>query len=323
MNLSKLNISIAIAFLLISTVSCDITPQENSNNSNPKATFAATSPLPSKRIAQSISDKSTHNVYSWLSEFSPENALTNRIPTPVGFQRAKMAKNSFGDWLRHLPLKPEGTKVMLHNGAMKGNQRAHFAVIDIDTGTRNLQQCADAIMRLKAEYHYGLQQFEQIHFNYTSGDKVSFEDWRYGKQPQVSGNNVTFSSRTNISNNSYENFKQYMLAIFYYAGTYSLEKETLEKEMRKVPVNDMQIGDVVIQGGFPGHGVIVVDMAVDSKTGEKLFMLAQSYMPAQDMHILKNPMNRDLSPWYSTNFKKELYTPEWTFEAGDLRRFRN
>ncbi len=318
MNLFKLNIVIAIIFSLISVISCDIPTQENSDTSTPSSTFTATSPLPSKRLAQSASDQSTHNKYSWLSDFSPENALVNRIPAPTNYQRTKVVKNSFADWLRHLPLKPEGTKVMLHNGAMKYNQSAHFAVIDIDTGTRDLQQCADAVMRLKAEYHYGLQQFEQIHFNYTSGDKVSFDDWRYGKKPQVSGNNVTFSSRTNTNDNSYKNFKRYMRAIFNYAGTYSLEKE-----MRSISISDMQIGDVFIQGGFPGHAVIVVDMAVDTETGEKIFMLAQSYMPAQDMHILENPTNRRLSPWYSTNFKGELYTPEWTFEQGDLRRFRN
>ncbi len=299
-------------------VSCDVATQENNATSTPKSNFAATSPLPSKRSVQSVSDKSTHNVYSWLSEFSPENALVNRIPAPTNYQRTKVAKNSFGDWLRHLPLQPEGTKVMLHNGKQKHNQNAHFAVINIDTGTRDLQQCADAVMRLKAEYHYGLQQFEQIHFNYTSGDKVSFEDWRYGKKPRVLGNNVSFSSRTNTSDNSYKNFKRYMQAIFNYAGTYSLEKE-----LQNIPINDMQIGDVFIQGGFPGHAVIVVDMTTDTETGEKLFMLAQSYMPAQDMHILKNPMNRDLSPWYSANFKGELYTPEWTFKESDLRRFRD
>ena len=318
MNLLRKNIFIAIILLLISMASCDVVTQENNAVSAPNSTFAAISPLSSNRSVQSVSDKSVHNIYSWLSDFSPENALVNRIPAPANYQRTKVAENSFGDWLRHLPLQPEGTKVMLHNGTMKYNQNAHFSVIDIDTGTRNLQQCADAIMRLKAEYHYGLQQFEQIHFNYTSGDKVSFDDWRYGKQPQVAGNKVTFSSRTNTSDNSYENFKRYMQSIFYYAGTYSLEKE-----MRRIPINDMQIGDVFIQGGFPGHGVIVVDMAVDAKTGEKLFLLAQSYMPAQDMHILKNPMNRNLSPWYSANFKGELYTPEWTFEAGDLHRFRD
>lgn len=318
MNLLESNIIIAIIFLLISVISCDIATQESSDTSTSSSTFAITSPLPSKHSVQSVSDKSTHNIYSWLSEFSSEDALVNRVPAPTNYERTKITKNSFADWLRHLPLKPEGTKVMLHTGAMKYNQNVHFAVIDIDTGTRDLQQCADAVMRLKAEYHYGLQQFEQIHFNYTSGDKVSFEDWRYGKKPQVSGNRVTFSSRTNTSDNSYKNFKRYMLAIFNYAGTYSLEKE-----LQQVSINNMQIGDIFIQGGFPGHAVIVVDMAVDAVTGKKYFMLAQSYMPAQDMHILKNPINRNLSPWYSTNFKGSLHTPEWTFEQSDLHRFRN
>jgi len=46
----------------------------------------------------------------------------------------------------------------------------------------------------------------------------------------------------------------------------------------------------------PGHAVIVVDMAEDAK-GQRAFLLAQSYMPAQDIHILKNPMDADLSPW--------------------------
>ena len=45
-------------------------------------------------------------------------------------------------------------------------------------------------------------------------------------------------------------------------------------------LSEMQIGDVFIRGGSPGHCVIVVDMAVHQETGEKLFMLAQSYMPA-------------------------------------------
>jgi len=83
----------------------------------------------------------------------------------------------------------------------------------------------------------------------------------------------------------------------------------------------MQIGDVFIQGGSPGHCVIVVDMAHDPKTGEKIFILAQSYMPAQDIQILKNPSNAAISPWYSVDFGDVLKTPEWTFTKGDLKRF--
>ena len=105
--------------------------------------------------------------------------------------------------------------------------------------------------------------------------------------------------------------------IFNYAGTASLEKE-----LKKVNVKGIRPGDVFIQGGFPGHAVIVVDVAQNS-VGDKIFMVAQSYMPAQDIHVLKNPNDSGMSPWYSTDFGSTLYTPEWSFERNNLRRFSN
>ena len=86
-------------------------------------------------------------------------------------------------------------------------------------------------------------------------------------------------------------------------------------------ISEMRIGDVFIQGGFPGHAVIVVDMAKNKATGKKIFLLAQSYMPAQDIHILKNPNHDALDPWYELDFEGPLYTPEWTFGKDNLKRF--
>lgn len=86
---------------------------------------------------------------------------------------------------------------------------------------------------------------------------------------------------------------------------------------------NMQIGDVFIQGGSPGHAVIIVDMAIDNK-GNKLYMLAQSYMPAQELQILKNQTHIDISPWYKLNLTDtEISTPEWNFTNKDLKRFDN
>lgn len=105
--------------------------------------------------------------------------------------------------------------------------------------------------------------------------------------------------------------------VFTYAGTWSLEKE-----MQAVKdINQMQIGDVFIKGGSPGHAVIVLDIAENPQTKEKIFLLAQSYMPAQDIQVLINPNDAKLSPWYSINFTNELVTPEWTFEKKQLKRF--
>jgi hypothetical protein len=76
------------------------------------------------------------------------------------------------------------------------------------------------------------------------------------------------------------------------------------------------------EGGFPGHAVIVVDIAEKIKDGKKIFLLAQSYTPAQDMHIVKNPVGLSLSPWFKLNFGKSLYMLEWVFGKNDLKRFR-
>jgi len=63
-------------------------------------------------------------------------------------------------------------------------------------------------------------------------------------------------------------------------------------------------------------------MAIQAPTGQKLFLLAQSYMPAQDLHVLQNPTNQTFKPWYEIDFGETLQTPEWTFTRDQLRRFR-
>ncbi|MBK7945997.1 MAG: hypothetical protein IPJ85_12150 [Flavobacteriales bacterium] len=49
------------------------------------------------------------------------------------------------------------------------------------------------------------------------------------------------------------------------------------------------------------------------------FLLAQSYMPAQDMHIVRNPDSRE-GAWYVLE-GDALRTPEWTFTWGDRKRW--
>jgi hypothetical protein len=63
----------------------------------------------------------------------------------------------------------------------------------------------------------------------------------------------------------------------------------------------------------------VVDVAEDAQ-GRRAVLLAQSYMPAQDIHVLRNPKSPD-NPWYVIEGDKPLTTPEWDFPAGSLRRF--
>ncbi len=75
-------------------------------------------------------------------------------------------------------------------------------------------------------------------------------------------------------------------------------------------------------GGNPGHAVVVLDVAKNNDNGETVFMVAQSYMPAQEIQVLKNFNNPNISPWYNLNeVDDKFYTPEWTFSKDELMRF--
>ena len=232
--------------------------------------------------------------YAWSFAAEAET-LEQRIPVPPGFTRAPVPPESWAAWLRRLPMKPAGAPVLTFTGARKWRQDVHVAVVDIDVGNRDLQQCADAIMRLRAEWLYASGRKGEIGFNDTEGKRLGFSTRR---------------------DQSYPSFRKYMDYVFAYAGTYSLERE-----LRRVDAAALAIGDVFIKGGFPGHAVLIADLAENAETGEKRFLLVQSYMPAQEMHVLKNPAAADGSPWYPATFDGDLITPEWKFAAGALRRW--
>ncbi len=252
--------------------------------------------------------------YPWLDAYDAGNSVERRIAPPEGFQRVGCEQGSFAAWLRGLPLKEAGAPVHLFDGRLKGNQEAHAAVVDLDVGERDLQQCADAVIRLRAEYLYSRGETGSISFHFTSGDEASYARWAQGFRPKVQGNRVEWS-KTSSRDSSYRAFRSYLNTVFTYAGTRSLSRE-----LTAVPdVREIAAGDVFVQGGSPGHAVIVLDVA--EAAGRRVFLLAQSYMPAQEVHVLKNPSDAGPGPWYDAEFGEALTTPEWTFGRGDLKRF--
>jgi hypothetical protein len=236
--------------------------------------------------------------------------LQTRFGMPAGFFRSRLDSNSFGFYLRNLPLKRAGSKVKYFNGDEK-DDHVYIAVVNQDIGKKDLQQCADAVMRLRGEYFYSIKKYDKISFVITNGMKVDYSDWMKGNRVMVNGNKTSWKKTTSPSN-TYENFRDYMDFIFTYAGTLSLSKNLIHK-----PIDRIEPGDVFIVGGSPGHAVIVVDVA-QNRTGEKIFMLAQSYMPAQETQILKNLENSQLSPWYEITGMSNVLTPQWTFKTDQL-----
>lgn len=254
--------------------------------------------------------------YPWQDSIGSQTSLTDRIKPPSGYFHQPTDSGSFAHWLRSLPVKDSLSPVRLYDGSLKRRQDVHTAVIDIDVGSRDLQQCADAAIRLRAEYLFSVGRTGDIHFNFTSGDTARFVDWANGLRPIVSGNRVTWSESAR-ADSSYDNFRRYLNTVFTYAGSYSISKELV----RVPPDDSIQAGDIFIVGGFPGHVVTVVDIVIDTVTGRRAMLLVQSYMPAQDMHVLRNPNDTGLNPWYDCAFGQTLVTPEWTFGKGDLKRW--
>jgi hypothetical protein len=234
-----------------------------------------------------------------------------RFNTPMGWKRITANKNSFAYYLRNLALHDDGYKVHYYNGKIKPYDVYH-AVIKMDVGDQDLQQCADAVMRLRVEYLFLHQRFEDIHFTFTDGFNANYSKWREGFRI-VSGARGTRWIKTNEESASYASFRNYMNVVFMYAGTLSLSKQLKQK-----PIENIMPGDVFIKGGSPGHAVLAIDVSVND-AGQKIFMLAQSYMPAQEIHVLKNYYDRTNSPWYSIDQIQKLQTPEWTFTVDQLK----
>ena len=110
-------------------------------------------------------------------------------------------------------------------------------------------------------------------------------------------------------------FEDYLNIVFAYSSTLSQVDES-----DAIPLDEIQIGDIFIKGGSPGHVILVADMC--EKDGEKAFLLAQGFMPAQQFHVLKNLQHED-DPWYyEDEITYPFVTPDYQFDEECLKRPR-
>lgn len=242
--------------------------------------------------------------YSGTINFAESSPMVNqygktvleRFDAPLGYNRARVAGDSFASYLRSLPLKPDGSLVTYYNGETKPNNNIYVSVVDMPISNRNLQVSTNAVMRLISEYLYGRQDYEKIAFH-ADKEKLSFVEFAH-------------------EDYSAKKFQSYMDFVMERIST-----PNFCADLKAVPLHDIKIGDIFVQNSLPnGHAVIVVDM-VENNRGDKLFLLAQSFQPAQEIQIISNPNQEELSPWYELK-EGELLTPEWRFMTSDLMRFK-
>ncbi|WP_299111271.1 DUF4846 domain-containing protein [uncultured Winogradskyella sp.] len=241
--------------------------------------------------------------------------IKSRVNIPQGYKRSFYPKGSFEDYLRNYKLKPYGSKIVNYDDSEYFWQGGHIGILEIPVPKNGLQQCADALIRIRSEYLWDNNRKDEIGFNFTSGHYCSWNKYAEGYRPKISGNKVSFHKTAQV-NDTKENFYRYLNLIYMYSGTLSLYNE-----LKSLKSKDLKIGDMLIKGGSPGHIVMLCDEVINDK-GEKLFLLFQGNTPAQSVHLVKNLENSNISPWYQLEDNAVIPVSNYTFGSAKYVRFK-
>ncbi len=241
-----------------------------------------------------ISKDSTTN--DRVPNFNPSIKTIAEIPLPTGFERVTKTQGSMAAWLGQIHLKKDKT-IYLYNKKPSTHQTWPYAVLDVSVNGDGLQQCADAVMRLRSEYLFAEKNYRAISFPYANG---------------------TFNFASNTSScYTHDCLMKYLKNVFISCGTYTVEQVT--KQVRDFSA--LEAGNVLVKAGSPGHAMMVADVAVNPATKEKIYLLIQSYMPSEDIHVVMNPSNAQLGPWFKVDTGKDIRTPGYHFEKKHLRKW--
>ena len=258
-------------------------------------------------------ESETENLHNYIR---PEGTtIASRVILPKGYKRIPYEEDSFQTYIRNYPLKPFGAAIINYDGSEHFSQDGHFGILDLQVAENGLQQCADVLIRLYAEYLWEHKKYEAIGFEFTSGHYCSWLKYAEGYRPNIKGNKVTFVKKRS-EDHSKKNFVKYLNLIYNYSGTLSLYNE-LNPVKR---VNELRIGDMIVSPGTPGHVAMIVDVIANEK-GERRFVIMQGYTPSQSVSLLKNE-GSDMSPWYVLKMGAPLLIPGYYFETPQFMRFK-
>lgn len=224
-------------------------------------------------------------------------------------QQKKFDENSWPYFLQHLRI--VDSPIVDYTGKPVAWQQKHVGIIPYDVGKSDLQQCADALMRLRAEYLFNQKRYTEIGFHFVSGNYYSWEDYCKGLRPVAKANSIRFI-KSAASEKTHESLRRYLDIVYAYASTISLAKELK-------PAIGFEIGTIVIHPGNPGHCFIIIDEKTNGN-GEKLYKLAEGYTPAQSIYVLRNLHGDGMSPWYPLK-KGVIETASYRFDEYSLGSF--
>lgn len=263
--------------------------------------------------SQSPADRVGH--YAWLSRSQRSDyvPLAEYLVAPAGFGRVDEPTDSFGQWLRHLPIAPVGTPVTSSNGkvVMAGDDARLAATIALQPRNGRLLAGPNMMIRLRAEYEWATQRGGQLAFHLTSGHLVAWKPWAEGVRPIIQGREVTFR-KTGLKDDSRSNFCAYLETLFNCTSALSLLDDT-----RPVENATLSPGDVFLPRGRNAQPLMVLDVITDS-TGEVRVLLGRGGMPAQTFHVIRGA---DGSPWFGVTQRTAIEFDGEMYDVKQLRRW--
>jgi hypothetical protein len=260
--------------------------QVSRTGSGPDATEPTTAPAQRTEIA----DRPAQYAWVTLKDRKKYEPLAARIPPPADFTRVDAAAGTFADWLRFLPVLPEGTPVTGPKNAViiPGNHPSIAAVVALQPHTAKTLSAPNILVRLRAEYLWTMGKTDDAAFHFTSGYLSTWQDWAAGLRPTVKGRNVAVA-KTATPDSSRTNFTGYLESIFQYGTVYSLLQDTA-----KAVDPTIEAGCVFVRPGKPGHAVMILDVATNPQ-GQMRVLLGEGGTPVQTFHVIRGSNG---SPWF-------------------------
>jgi hypothetical protein len=245
-----------------------------------------------------------------------DERLDARFASPQGFDRVEVEAGSFGAFLRGLPVRPADAPVVDFRGRRlydDGHDPSIAAVVDLDIGTADLQQCSDSVERLNAEWHYARGD-RGMKFTAAAGPSLGYPAYLAGERTVADQGKLHLAKVAARSADNHKVFRSYLDEVFAWADTTSLARDSQPVALLQAMPGDF----FVMTEGRKGHAVLVLDVALD-RQGRTALLLGQGYMPAQSFHVLR--VNAATAWFIVEPNATQVATPFWKpFPIETLRR---
>jgi len=214
------------------------------------------------------------------------------IKSPESFTIDTFPEQSYSYFLQHLAA---DTSPVIHDykkGVVANSFYNVLAVIKLPLMfSDDLEQCADFAMRLRAEYFKASGNLDSLYLFDYSGKRTYYSQ-------------------------SGKSYRAFLRTAFANSNSYSLKKGC-----RSITKEELRPGDMIIQNadGGVGHVSVIVNSCT-SKSGERMFLIGYSFMPAQQFHI-EHSGHYGKDGWFTINSYCRYLKDNLDYGEPQLRRF--